>query len=73
MAPLATDILKNMGIEIDVITGMSPDELKACIGKYDGLAIRSSSNITADIIAAEANDPAGNVLLETVAPVENIQ
>lgn len=33
-------------------TGLSPDDLKAIIGDYDGLAIRSATKVTADILAA---------------------
>jgi D-3-phosphoglycerate dehydrogenase len=40
------------GIEVDVKTGLSPDELKSIIGDYDGLSIRSATKVTADIIAA---------------------
>jgi len=52
MAPQAADIFRARGIEADVKTGMSPEELKACIGNYDGLAVRSSTKATADILAA---------------------
>ena len=34
------------GIELDVNTGLSPDELKAIIGAYDGLVIRSATKVT---------------------------
>ncbi|MDP3110487.1 MAG: phosphoglycerate dehydrogenase, partial [Thermodesulfovibrionales bacterium] len=37
---------------VDVKTGMKPDELKACIGEYHGLVIRSATKVTADIIDA---------------------
>jgi D-3-phosphoglycerate dehydrogenase / 2-oxoglutarate reductase len=43
------------GIEVDVKVGLSPDELKAIIGEYDGLAIRGATKVTADIIAAAPN------------------
>ncbi len=55
MSPLAAKIFETRGIEVDVKTGMSPDELAACIGEYDGLAIRSATKATADIIAAADN------------------
>jgi D-3-phosphoglycerate dehydrogenase len=42
-------------IQVDVNTGLSPDELKAVIGQYDALAIRSATKVTADIIAAADN------------------
>ncbi|CCQ73288.1 phosphoglycerate dehydrogenase [Magnetospira sp. QH-2] len=55
MAPEAAEIFQSRGIEVDVITGMTPDELKACIGQYDGLAIRSATKATAEIIEAAEN------------------
>ncbi len=38
------------GIEVDVKTGLAPDELKAIIGDYDALAIRSATKVTADLL-----------------------
>ena len=52
MAPLAAEIFKQKGVEVDVITGQSPEELKSIIGQYDGLAIRSSTNVTSEILEA---------------------
>ena len=52
MSPRAAEIFEARGIEVDVKTGMSPDELKACIGDYDGLAIRSATKATAEILEA---------------------
>ncbi|MFM7621497.1 MAG: NAD(P)-dependent oxidoreductase, partial [Alphaproteobacteria bacterium] len=52
MSPQAAEIFKSRGIAVDVKTGLSPEELKAIIGQYDGLAIRSSTTATPDIIAA---------------------
>ena len=37
------------GIEVDVKTGLSPDELKEIIGDYNGLVIRSATKVTADL------------------------
>ncbi len=55
MAPEAAEILKSRGIEVDVKTGMTPDELKACIGEYDGLAVRSATKPNAEIIEVATN------------------
>ena len=52
MSPRAAEILKIRGIEVDVTTGMSPDELEAVIGEYDGLAVRSSTKVTPEVIEA---------------------
>jgi D-3-phosphoglycerate dehydrogenase len=54
MSPRAAEIFRERGIEVDVKTGMKPDQLKAVIGEYDGLAIRSSTKVTADILAGAA-------------------
>jgi D-3-phosphoglycerate dehydrogenase / 2-oxoglutarate reductase len=43
---------KAKGITVDVKTGLPPEELKAIIKDYDGLAIRSATKVTADIIGA---------------------
>ncbi len=52
MSPKAAEIFRARGVEVDEITGQTPDELKAIIGNYDGLAIRSSTKVTKDLLAA---------------------
>ena len=52
MDPRAAAIFRERGIHVDEITGQSPDELAAMIGDYDGLAIRSSTKVTAKLLAA---------------------
>ena len=55
MSPAAAEIFASRGIEVDVKPGMTPDELRAVIGAYDGLAIRSATKVTKDILAAATN------------------
>ncbi len=55
MDPKAAQIFRERGVEVDEITGKTPDELKAIIGNYDGLAIRSSTKVTKDILAHAPN------------------
>ncbi|TDI59920.1 MAG: phosphoglycerate dehydrogenase [Alphaproteobacteria bacterium] len=55
LSPRAAEIFKERGVEVDQITGMSPEELIACIGDYDGLAIRSATKVTEEILAAATN------------------
>ncbi len=55
MNKLAEDIFRARGVEVDVKTGLKPDELKAIIGDYDGLAIRSSTTVTPEILEAATN------------------
>ncbi len=40
------------GFEVDVKTGLDPDELKKRIGDYDALVIRSATKITAELLEA---------------------
>ncbi|HKR93249.1 phosphoglycerate dehydrogenase [Novosphingobium sp.] len=55
MDPNAAAIFRMRGCEVDEITGLKPEELKEIIGKYDGLAIRSSTKVTKDILDAATN------------------
>jgi len=55
MADKAREIFEQNGVDVDVITGQSPEELKSIISDYDGLAIRSSTKITQDILDAATN------------------
>lgn len=55
MDPKAAQIFRERGVEVDEITGKTPEELKAIIGQYDGLAIRSSTKATREIIDAATN------------------
>ena len=51
----AAEIFRARGVQVDEITGKTKDELIAMIGDYDGLAIRSATKVTADVIAAAKN------------------
>jgi D-3-phosphoglycerate dehydrogenase len=55
MDPKAAQIFRERGVEVDEITGKTPEELKAIIGDYDGLAIRSSTKVTKEILEAATN------------------
>src|ERR1700704_5642709 len=55
LSPAAVAIFKERGIETDVKTGLPKDELIKIIGDYDGLAIRSATKVTADVIRAAKN------------------
>src|SRR5689334_5659846 len=55
MDPKAAQIFRERGVEVDEITGKTPEELKAIIGQYDGLAIRSSTKVTKDILEHATN------------------
>ena len=55
LAPAAADIFRDAGIDVDVKVGLSPEELAEIIDQYDGLAIRSATKVTADILAEAVN------------------
>jgi D-3-phosphoglycerate dehydrogenase len=55
MDPKAAAIFRERGLQVDEITGKTPEELKAIIGDYDGLAIRSSTKVTQEILDAATN------------------
>ena len=49
------EILRKAGLEVDVKTGLKPEELKAIIGDYHALIVRSATKATAEIIEAAVN------------------
>lgn len=53
--PLAVEIFKKGGCDVDFKPGLSPEEQLAIIDQYDGLAIRSETKVTAEMIAAARN------------------
>ena len=55
MDPKAAAIFRERGIQVDERPGLTPDELKAIIGNYDGLAIRSATKVTKAILEAATN------------------
>ena len=52
MDPRAAAIFRERGLQVDEKPGLSKDELIAIIGDYDGLAIRSATKVTKDVLAA---------------------
>ncbi|MBI4764503.1 MAG: phosphoglycerate dehydrogenase [Deltaproteobacteria bacterium] len=53
LSETGVEILKKaQGFEVDVKTGLTPDELKSIIKDYDGLVIRSATKVTTDLIQA---------------------
>ncbi len=51
----AAELLRARGIEVTVDTGLSGHDLIERIGDYDGLAIRSATKVTAEVIEAADN------------------
>jgi D-3-phosphoglycerate dehydrogenase / 2-oxoglutarate reductase len=52
LSSAAIEIFKSRGLEVDFKPGLKKEELLAIIGQYDGLAVRSNTKATAEIIAA---------------------
>src|SRR3954463_3418083 len=50
LSPRAVEIFRERGIDVDFKPGLKPDELKKIIGQYDGLAIRSSTKVTKELL-----------------------
>ena len=55
LSPRAVEIFRERGIEVDFKPGLTPAEQREIIGQYDGLAIRSATKATAELIAAATN------------------
>jgi len=55
LSPAAVDIFRRRGIEVDLKPGLSPADLRAIIADYDGLAIRSATKVTRELLDAATN------------------
>ena len=51
MSPLAAQILRERGIEVDERTDLTKEELADVIGAYDGLIVRSATKVTPKVLA----------------------
>jgi D-3-phosphoglycerate dehydrogenase len=54
LSPEAVAIFRDRGIDVDVKPGLSPAELRDIIGAYDGLAIRSATKVTRELLDVAA-------------------
>jgi D-3-phosphoglycerate dehydrogenase len=52
LSPAAVDIFTQRGLVADLKPGLSPAELRAIIGEYDGLAVRSATKVTRELMEA---------------------
>ena len=55
LSPAAIEIFRRRGLEVDFKPGLSPAELRAIIGPYDGLAVRSATKVTRELLDAAPN------------------
>ena len=52
LSDAALKIFQDRGVEAEVAVGLKPDQLKAKLQGVDGLAVRSATKVTADVLAA---------------------
>jgi D-3-phosphoglycerate dehydrogenase len=52
LSPRAVAVFAERGIDAVTRIGLAADQLAACIGDYDGLAVRSATKVTTALIAA---------------------
>src|SRR5271165_5478687 len=50
LSPAAVEIFRSRGIGVDLKPGLSPADLRTIIGEYDGLAIRSATKVTKELL-----------------------
>ena len=55
LSPAAVEIFRTRGIDVDLKPGLTPAELRAIIADYDGLAIRSATKVTKELLDAAPN------------------
>ena len=55
LSAAAVDIFKQRGIDADVKTGLSKEDLLKIVDQYDGIAIRSATKVDKDVVAAAKN------------------
>ena len=52
LSPAAVAIFKERGVDADVKTGLTKEELIKIVDQYDGIAVRSATKLTADVLKA---------------------
>src|SRR4029079_4500409 len=52
LSPAAVAIFRERGVDANVKTGLAKEELIKIVDQYDGIAIRSATKITADVLKA---------------------
>ena len=55
LSPAAVEIFRARGIEADVRSGLTPADLRGMIGDYEGLAVRSATKVTRELLDAATN------------------
>jgi len=52
LSPAAVKIFEQRGVAADLKPGLAPAELRSIIGDYDGLAVRSATKVTRELLEA---------------------
>jgi D-3-phosphoglycerate dehydrogenase / 2-oxoglutarate reductase len=55
LSPRAVEIFKERGVEVEVNTKLTPEDLKREIGRFDGLAVRSATKATKAVLELAKN------------------
>ncbi|MBV8457414.1 MAG: phosphoglycerate dehydrogenase [Acetobacteraceae bacterium] len=55
LSPAAVEIFQSRGIEVDVKPGLPAAELRSIIESYDGLAVRSATKVTRELLEVASN------------------
>ncbi|GAG53444.1 unnamed protein product, partial [marine sediment metagenome] len=55
IAGIGVEMMRQAGLEVDVKTGLAPDELERTVGGYDVIIIRSATKVREPIIKAAKN------------------
>ncbi|HWU56017.1 MAG TPA: phosphoglycerate dehydrogenase [Rhizomicrobium sp.] len=55
LSPAAVAIFRERGVDADVKTGLTKEELVKIVDQYDGIAIRSATKLTADVLKVAKN------------------
>ena len=52
LSPAAVQIFRDRGVEVDFKPGLKPAEIREIIAEYDGLAVRSATKVTRELLEA---------------------
>ncbi|HZM68790.1 MAG TPA: hypothetical protein VFB95_00320, partial [Candidatus Cryosericum sp.] len=52
VSPTCAEVLRAAGLEADHRPGIGASDLRSAIGDFDGLVVRSDTQVTEDVLAA---------------------
>jgi len=68
MSSLAVSVFEERGVEVVQSAKLSPEELADTIGDFDGLALRSSTNVTEELLKSATRLKVVGTLMCQAAP-----